>query len=910
MRDAAYFLQDLNQVLGIELARSAAGRDQLGQFDLHFIPLPRGRSSLVRLGLSNPAGSARQESFGPLYAAHRDADYNGSVAAASSHLWTGGPPSHRTQFSLYSPLVVSRMRAPTAKIGAVLGPTNTGKTHLAVQRLLSHRNGIIGVPLRLLAREIYDRITQEIGTATTALITGEEKRIPRNPRYFICTVESMPTAIPVDFVAVDEIQLAAHYARGHIFTDRILHMRGRLETLFLGADTMTTLLRALVPEVAIDRRPRLSTLQHGGSRRLHQVSDRSALIAFSAADVYAAAEKVKHFHGGAAVVMGALSPRARNAQVALYQAGDVQHIVATDAIGMGLNLDIEHITFLATRKFDGHRFRSLSSAEMAQIAGRAGRFRHDGTFGLISSIPPLPPRQIRAIESHSFPQVTAIYYRNSLLDFSSLDSLRRSLGQTPRFPFLHLQRHGDDQRVLEELAERPEIHSVTRDSESLRLLWEVCGVPDFRGRLGADYVALLGRIFVYLRHGRRRIPSAWMEAQIQHIDRPRGDIETLMSRIAAIRTWTYVAHRADWVEDAPGWQELTRTIEDRLSDALHHALTARFVDRRASTLLRGGRASALEIEICEEEQVVAQGLPCGHLRGLRFYAESGLEQKARLLVERALAPHIEERIRQLVDAADDEIETRCNGEIAWRDQVLGRIRRGPEILKPEVVLAENPLLNGSGRERVRRRLLAAARTFASAVVEPLQRNASAALSPGGRGLVHRLRGSLSPLPRRSLQSLLDSTDNRERRLLARLDIRLGQETVYVRSFLRPASMQARALLWATATGMENPPPSPKSAPASLPAAALSSAAFAEMLGYLRLGPLWVRVDIHERILARLRYRRDGGNARIRDEIQSWLGCSEPQLAGFIAALSSSTRPRPRGRKRHRRRSGLGPGAVT
>ena len=821
--------------------------------------------------------------------------YNGFLLFTS----TAGSETPRLESAMPTHATSSR-RSPTplppSGVAAILGPTNTGKTHFAVERLLAHRSGIIGVPLRLLAREIYDRITEEIGAATTALITGEEKRIPPNPRYFICTVESMPCSHAVDFIAVDEIQLAAHHARGHIFTDRILNARGRLETLLLGADTMATILRALVPGIAIHRRPRLSTLRFGGSRRLHQVADRSALIAFSAADVYAAAEAVKHFHGGAAVVMGALSPRARNAQVALYQAGDVHHIVATDAIGMGLNLDIEQVVFLATRKFDGRGFRQLRAAEMAQIAGRAGRFRRDGTFSLAASLPALDAHYIRAIESHSFPQVAAIYYRASQLDFSGLEALRHSLGKAAPHPFLRLQQRADDQQALDELAERAEIRALLHGEEDLRLLWDVCGVPDFRGRLGADHVSLLGRIFVHLQQRERRLPAAWMHNQIARINRPEGDIETLMGRIAAIRTWTYVAHRSDWVEDSRGWQELTRTIEDRLSDALHQALTARFVDRRASVLLRGARAHSLEVEVLEDDSVLAQGLPCGHLRALRFCPDAALEHNARQRVERALGPVIERRIEMLLDAPENALQIRPSGEIAWRGEIIGRMRRGLDILRPEATVAENPLLSGASRDRVRRRLQVAVRSFAAAVVEPLDREATRMLGPGGRGIVHRLRTTLACLSRHSLRALLASVDRRERGQLARLDIRLGREVIYVRSFLRPASMQQRTLLWAVAEGLAQVPPIPAGAPPSMPLEALHAGPPAPLLGYVRGGPLWVRADVYERVASRLRPPRARHNREVQTQVQSWLACSAELLPGFMAALAKPARSRQRPRR--------------
>jgi len=628
------------------------------------------------------------------------------------------------------------------RIEAVLGPTNTGKTHLAVERMLSHPTGMIGLPLRLLAREVYDSVAALAGAQAVALITGEEKRIPPDPRYFVCTVEAMPTDQRVDFLAIDEVQLAEHDERGHVFTDRILHARGAEETLFLGAAPIEGLLRRLVPSVAVQTRPRLSTLTCIGSRKLHQLPPRSAVIAFSAADVYEIAERLRRRHGGAAVVLGALSPRARNAQVALYEAGEVHHIVATDAIGMGLNLDVDHVAIASLRKFDGTKFRDLRASELAQIAGRAGRFRSNGSFGSMAPLGPLPPSLVEAVETHSFPPITELRFRESRLDFSSVNDLRATLGAAAPEPFLRVQRRADDQRAFDELLERPTLRPHAEREEGLRQLWEVCGVPDFAGRISAGHLQLLAQLFEHLQSGEGGIPEDWVAREIARIDDPEGDFETLMGRIAAIRTWTYISHHPGWVRDPEHWQARSREIEDRLSDALHLGLTQRFVDRRASVVLsRQTRGRECELRVDEAGSVEAAGILVGRLRGVEFEAVAGLDQLVRSLVERGLGPHAEQRIRDLIETPHDAFVVDSMGWIRWRQVPVGRLVRGESALRPSAEPLDSELLDGGMKARLRRGagrqrpgdLLSAARRLGLRAPQRCQRPSQAARGRGAQG---------------------------------------------------------------------------------------------------------------------------------------------------------------------------------
>ncbi|MGH6913932.1 MAG: helicase-related protein, partial [Geminicoccales bacterium] len=469
---------------------------------------------------------------------------------------------------------------------AVLGPTNTGKTYLAIERMLGYRTGMIGFPLRLLARENYDRVVAVKGRGRVALVTGEEKILPANPAYFLCTVESMPINRPVEFLAIDEIQLCADPDRGHVFTDRLLHARGSEETMFLGSDTVRPLLRKLVPEAEYISRPRFSKLTYIGPKKVTRLPPRSAVVAFSAADVYAIAELVRQQRGGTAVVLGALSPRTRNAQVALFEGGEVDYLVATDAIGMGLNLNLDHVAFAKLGKFDGRLPRRLSAAEVAQIAGRAGRHMSDGTFGVTAEQRPMEPGLVEAVEAHRFDPLHALCWRSRDLDFRSIQLLLKALERRPPVPQLVRVRNADDQLALSALARDPEVERHATNPAAVRLLWEVCQVPDFRKILSDQHVRLLGQVYRHLVSGEGWLAEDWVARHLAHIDRTDGDIDALTARIAHVRTWTYIAHRGDWLADSVHWQERARAIEDRLSDALHDRLTQRFVDRRAAFLVR------------------------------------------------------------------------------------------------------------------------------------------------------------------------------------------------------------------------------------------------------------------------------------------------------------------------------------
>jgi ATP-dependent RNA helicase SUPV3L1/SUV3 len=601
------------------------------------------------------------------------------------------------------------MTTPYGRVTAVLGPTNTGKTHFAIERMLAHQSGMIGLPLRLLAREVYEKVAAVKGAHAVALVTGEEKIVPKSPTHWVATVESMPIDIGAEFLAIDEIQLAGDPERGHVFTDRLLHARGRSETVFLGSDTMRPLIQKLVPGVQFIGRPRFSDLAYTGARKLTRLPRRSAIVAFSSDAVYSIAELVRRQRGGAAVVMGALSPRTRNAQVALYQSGDVDFMVATDAIGMGLNMDIDHVAFAASEKFDGSVRRPLRANELAQIAGRAGRHMNDGTFGVTADAEPLDQETVEAIENHRFDPVRVIQWRNADLDFASIAALDQSLDVLPPTRGLTRARAADDQLVLRILAADENVTRFAQGPAGVKQLWQVCQIPDFRKIAIEEHARLIANIFEHLMGHEGVLPEDWLEGHVSRLDNGEGDIDTIAQRIAHIRTWTYVANRANWLADAAAWQERTRAIEDRLSDALHEKLTQRFVDRRTSVLMRALREDdEVAASVNDEGEVLVENEYVGRLQGFSFVADPravGIHGRAvRAAALKGLAGEIASRAHALTNAPEAAITLSEHGRLWWNGGIVAQLKKGHDALHPRVELMADDLLSTQARERTTERL--------------------------------------------------------------------------------------------------------------------------------------------------------------------------------------------------------------
>ena len=758
----------------------------------------------------------------------------------------------------YSASPSAHERAAGAGVTAVLGPTNTGKTHLAIERMVAHSSGLIGLPLRLLAREVYNKVVARVGPEAVALVTGEEKIKPKNPRFWVSTVEAMPRDLDVSFLAVDEIQIAADLERGHVFTDRILNRRGRDETLLLGAATMRSIIERLLPGANIVTRPRLSQLEFAGDRKITRQPRRTAIVAFSADEVYAIAELIRRQHGGAAVVLGSLSPRTRNAQVAMFQNGDVDYLVATDAIGMGLNLDVDHVAFASDRKYDGYQFRRLNPAEFAQIAGRAGRATRDGTFGTTGRCAPFEPELVNALQNHTFESVKVLQWRNSRLDFSSLGALQVSLALAPAHESLTRAPIAEDLRVLDHAARDNDVRDMAHGEAAVERLWDACQIPDYRKIAPAAHAELVTSLFGFLMQ-KGRIPDAWFAAQVDQSDRVDGDIDTLSGRIAQIRTWTFVANRPDWLADPEHWQGITRDIENKLSDALHERLTERFVDRRTSVLMRRLRENTmLNTEIGKTGEVIVEGHVIGRLDGFTFApdaAEAGPEAKAlQATAQKALAGEIDARAEKLAAARDDQFVLTSDGTIRWTGDAVARLVAADDALHPRIRIISDERLTGAPREAVQTRLDLWLKTHIEKLLGPLFELGKAEDVTGiARGIAFQLIESLGVLERTKIASEMKDLDQPSRASLRKYGVRFGAYHIYVPQLLKPAARALASLLWALK--QDNVDLSVLSGAQHLAASGRTSfpvdKAFPRdayrVLGYRQCGERAVRVDILERL---------------------------------------------------------------
>ncbi|WP_037081357.1 helicase-related protein [Neorhizobium vignae] len=743
-------------------------------------------------------------------------------------------------------------------VTAVLGPTNTGKTHYAIERMVAHGTGVIGLPLRLLAREVYTRLVEKVGASQVALVTGEEKITPPNARFSVCTVEAMPRETKASFVAIDEVQLAGDLERGHIFTDRILHLRGRDETLLLGAATMRPILERLLPGITIVERPRLSQLFYAGQKKITRLPQRSAIVAFSADEVYAIAELIRRQRGGAAVVLGALSPRTRNAQVGLYQSGDVEYLVATDAIGMGLNLDVDHVAFAQDRKFDGYQFRSLNPAELAQIAGRAGRHVRDGTFGVTGQVAPFEDELVERIESHHFDHVKVLQWRSKNLDFSSLKALRDSLDASPTLQGLTRALPATDSQAFDYLSRYPEIKDIATTPQRVEKLWEACALPDYRRIAPAQHADLISTLFSDLvRFG--TVNEEFMAEQVRRADRTDGEIDTLSARIAQIRTWTYVSNRPGWLADPTHWQEKTREIEDRLSDALHERLTKRFVDRRTSVLMKRLRENAmLEAEISVNGDVFVEGHHVGQLAGFRFTPVSGTEgpdaKAVQGAAQKALALEFEARAARLYASGNSDLAVGSDGSVRWLGEPIARLAPTEHVMRPRVILLSDEQLTGNAREHVLARLERFVNHHIATVLKPLDDLSRAEDLQGlAKGLAFQLVESLGVLFRRDVADDVKSLDQDARASMRRYGIRFGAYHVFMPMLLKPAPAELITLLWALKNdGLDKPGygdliPALAAGRTSVVADPTFERMFYKLAGFRFLGKRAVRIDILERL---------------------------------------------------------------
>ncbi|MDC0102171.1 helicase-related protein [Alphaproteobacteria bacterium] len=818
----------------------------------------------------------------------------------------------------------------------VLGPTNTGKTHLALERMTGYASGMIGFPLRLLARENYDRLVRKLGVGKVGLLTGEERILPVGARYLCCTVESMPLDANADaqlanrrfdFVAVDEVQLAGDRERGHVFTDRILHARGAFETMFMGAETAAPLLKALLPDAKFEFRDRMSRLAYAGPKKLTRLPRRSAIVAFSAADVYQIAEFVKRQRGGAAVVMGRLSPRTRNAQVELYQNGDVDFLIATDAIGMGLNLDLGHVALSADMKFDGRQMRKLLPSEMAQIAGRAGRHMNDGSFGVTDGCHALEPEMIDAIEQHRFAPLRAFYWRSRDLAFSSIDQLLGSLEAPPPLPFLFRKGDALDHQALTALASRDDIRSAVSGARDVRLLWAVASIPDFRQSLHENHYDMLANIFLTL-VAKGVLGNDMVAKAMAQLDRVDGDIDTLMTRLAYIRTWTYITHRSDWTDNPIEWQDRARSIEDKLSDCLHGRLSERFVDKRAAHLSRRLKETKnLIASVKDDGTVLVEGEEVGRLDGFTFHPTlADGEDKAPILAaaRRGLPDEIERRVRAFVASADPAFRLSVDGVVKWREAEVARLVKGDGLYVPRPELVSSDLLSIDQTQRMAQRLVG----FTAAHVETIlgrlivletpdaapvgdhkpktepksaavpadapitdapaadapQDVAPASLSGAAKGIAFILYERLGSVPTAEIGHLIRAMQESDKPRLARLGLRFGVETVYMPELLKPAQIELRSLLFSLANGAFYEGAPPPAGRVAIDAIADVPDAYWLAVGYRRLGQRVMRVDMVERVAMLVRVAARQGQFKIAEDMLSLAGATREQMALMLLDL--------------------------
>ena len=796
-------------------------------------------------------------------------------------------------------------RFAQSSLVAVLGPTNTGKTHLAIERMCAHSSGMIGFPLRLLAREVYDRVVALKGANRVALVTGEEKIIPKDAQWYLCTAEAMPMDREFAFVAIDEAQIGIDPERGHIFTDRMLHARGREETMILGSESLRPLITALLPDAEIVTRPRFSVLSYAGPRKLSRLPRRSAIVAFSLEDVYAIAEMLRRQHGGAAIVMGSLSPQTRNAQVKMYQDGEVDYLVATDAIGMGLNLDVTHIAFAALNKFDGRRRRRLTLAEIGQIAGRAGRHQKDGSFGVLSGLASsdeLQTEDIDDLEEHRFPKLDWLYWRNAQPGFGSLNGLIRSLEEKPREPRLHAAPEAVDLAVLKKLAQDPAVSRSAGSPDMVRLLWEAASIPDFR-KVGADHQArFVASLWPHLAGRSGKIPHARMAQEITRLENVQGDIATLGARIAAARSWSYIAQKSRWVEQPEVMVERTRALESRLSDAMHSQLTQRFVDRRTRVLMRGLLKDSLsqDVSVDDDGMVLVEGHEIGTLKGFQFVVPSDSRSEDRKMLLAAAEKYLGRIMTENADAlakAPDSVLTLvpdADGQpaILWGETRLAVLAKGKNLLQPEIKFDRSikdmaPEASQKVIDRVKRWVDAMKDKHLQGLVK-IDALANEPETPAAvRALFAQIVDAGGILSRREIDQAVRALDNDMRGHARRAGLVFGALDIFHHALMKPGAVLWRTALFAAYDAKPMIEQAPDNA-VHLKQGTFAAADHAARLGFRKIGDEYVRVDMVERLVKQAHEARQQGEIfAIDPALATSLGLSNDcheallALAGFV-----------------------------
>tara|TARA_B100000700_G_scaffold323863_1_gene428592 strand:- start:1049 stop:3529 length:2481 start_codon:yes stop_codon:yes gene_type:complete len=772
------------------------------------------------------------------------------------------------------------------RITAVLGPTNTGKTHLAVETMLSFDSGILGFPLRLLAREIFDRCVKKVGSNKVALITGEEKIIPKEPKYFICTVESMPQNIEVDFVAIDEIQMCADRERGHIFTDRLLNSRGNKLTMFLGSQTMKHVISSLVNNVEFVSRERYSKLSYSGYKKISRLNPKTALIAFSVDDVYAIAELVRRQKGGTAIIMGSLSPKTRNSQVKLYESGDANFLVATDAIGMGINMNIDNVSFSNLKKFDGKKTRRLDLSEISQIAGRAGRHINDGSFGITGECENLTADEIEKLEKHQLNNINMINWRNSDLNFRSLDDLISSLEKKPHSEFLKRTEDCEDEKNLKFFSKNK--NEINKNS--IKTLWECCQIPDFSKKTYRNHIEVIQKVFTFLTSKNEKVPNDYMKTQLKFVDKYDGNIDTLTNRISYVRTWSYVANKKGWTENADFWIERTKNIEDKLSDKLHEELTKIFVDKRMSILSRGLKQDIiLRTEIKDENKVVIDGQYIGSLKGLKLDLDlktgslktdiKSLKKAARQAIEPELMRRSNEIIKSEVFNIEDD------QKIYWNNNPIAQIKPGKNYLNPKLELIVDEAIDLESKEKLKKNLEEKLSNHIKNELSHLVNLSESKFENSYvRALSYQLFENNGIIKRDEVNQIIKNLPKEQRITLRKAGIKIGRYHIFLPKMLKPAAVNLRVKLWKTYFINDKQNIVPKSGLNFLNNEKIKNKKFLLICGFENFNNFYIRVDILERLFLKIIEKTKNGIFETDSDMINLIGCTKENFFKLLELM--------------------------
>ena len=779
------------------------------------------------------------------------------------------------------------------KITAVLGPTNTGKTHLAIETMLSFETGMIGFPLRLLAREVYDKVIKKISTDKVALITGEEKIIPSNAKYFLCTVESMPIDKYLEFVAVDEIQMCADHERGHIFTDRLLNMRGEKLTMLMGSNTIKNIITKLDGDIEFINRDRLSKLTYSGHKKISRINRKTAIIAFSAEEVYAIAELIRRQKGGAAIVMGSLSPKTRNAQVELYQSGDVDFLVATDAIGMGINMDLEHVYFSNLKKFDGKKLRRLNLSEIGQIAGRAGRYLNDGSFGITGECKEITAEDVDLLESHKFEEIRTLFWRNSNLNFNNSSSLIKSLDEKPHMEWLRKIHECEDEKALKYFLKDTNFNNLKFDEKTLSLLWECCQIPDFVKKTYGNHYEVIGSVFKFLSSDKRVISNDYMRLQLLKLDKLDGNVDSLSNRIANVRTWSYVSNKKNWIENQDYWIEKTKSLEDKLSDRLHEELTKTFIDKRASILARGLKQDMkFDTKILDNNEVMIDDQFIGKINGLKLELDlkkGALETDIKSLKKAArqtVSPELEKRIQIIIETGLIDLEN--DFKIYWKDSPIARLLSGRDYLNPNIELIVDDILEKNQSQKLLEFLENWLKNKINTTLKSLidlknlkEKNSSM------KALAYQLYENNGVLKRDQVSEYLKKLGQNERKILRDLGVKFGRYHVFLHRLIKPDAVSLRTLLWKNYNQKNFSLRPPTFGLNFLDNNKVKDRDFMLLCGFEKFENFFIRIDILERLFVQIINSSSEKEKQVKmmPEMLNLLGCNKENFKKLLKSMN-------------------------